>query len=213
MSRAEIELPADTDPYADAVYATAVRNFERLRPTGAARPGGRRRACTSTGCGWASTSRPGVAGCFSVDEYERDVIKKHERTRKDKEDDRTRHMLELRAQTGPVFLTYPRLGAVDAVAARVTRGAPLFDFTAADGVQHTRVARRRRRRRGARRGVRARFPSLYIADGHHRAASACARAQALRERAGGAGAARGRHVPRRRVSRATRCRSCPTTGS
>ena len=48
----------------------------------------------------------GLAGCFSVDDYDRDVIRKHEHTRPDKEDDRTRHLLELRAQTGPVFLTY-----------------------------------------------------------------------------------------------------------
>ena len=58
----------------------------------------------STGCGWAAHVQTGIAGCFSVDEYDADVIKKHERTRKDKEDDRTRHIIELRAQTGPVFL-------------------------------------------------------------------------------------------------------------
>ena len=80
----------------------------------------------------------GLAACFSLDEYERDVIKKHERTRRDKEDDRTRHMIELRAQTGVVFLTY----RVDAARStrlkrRSTAGAPLYDFTAADGVRHT----------------------------------------------------------------------------
>ena len=79
----------------------------------------------------------GLAACFSVDEYDSDVIQKHERTRRDKEDDRTRHIVELRAQTGPVFLTYVASRDVDAVAARVTGGAPLFDFTRRDGVQHT----------------------------------------------------------------------------
>ncbi len=108
---------------------------------------------------------------FPSTKYDRDVIKKHERTRPDKEDDRTRHMMALGAQTGPVFLTYRASAAVNAVADRVTTGAPLFDFTASDGVQHTlwRVGG------GDRDALVAAFgniPALYIADGHHRAASA-----------------------------------------
>src|SRR3712207_8894259 len=80
----------------------------------------------------------GVAACYSLDEYERDVIKKHERTRRDKEDDRTRHILALRAQTGPVFLTYKAADAADVVVERtVASKPPMFDFTAEDGVQHT----------------------------------------------------------------------------
>ena len=79
----------------------------------------------------------GVAGCFSVDEYEQDVIKKHERTRRDKEDDRTRHMIELGAQTGVVFLTYKASTGIDRVARAIMAAAPLFDFTAADEVHHT----------------------------------------------------------------------------
>src|SRR5262249_49014936 len=94
-----------------------------------------------------------------------------ERTRRDKEDDRTRHMEALGAQTGPVFLTYRASADVDAIADRVTKGSPLFDFAAPDDVRHTpwRVG-------GAGRdGLVAAFgkiPALYIADGHHRAASA-----------------------------------------
>jgi uncharacterized protein (DUF1015 family) len=118
----------------------------------------------------------GVAGCFLVDEYERDVIKKHERTRRDKEDDRTRHIIELRAQTGVVFLTYKASPAVTAIAARVTAAAPLYDFTAADGVQHT-VWKADARQSAELVDAFSRIPSLYIADGHHRAASA-ARARA-----------------------------------
>ena len=82
-------------------------------------------------------TQTGLAACFSLDEYDRDVIKKHERTRRDKEDDRTRHMVALRAQTGPVFLTYRAHADVDRIAAAATSTAPLFDFTAPDGVQHT----------------------------------------------------------------------------
>ena len=70
----------------------------------------------------------GVAACYSIDEYDRDVIKKHERTRRDKEDDRTRHMLALGAQTGPVFLTYRASDEIDAVTGRVTAGRAAVRF-------------------------------------------------------------------------------------
>ena len=186
VSRPEIELPDDTDPHADVVYATGVRNFARLRADAPlvqeAEP-----SLYVYRLRMGAHQQTGVAGCFSVDEYEADVIRKHEKTRKDKEDDRTRHILDLRAQTGPVFLTYPASAAVDAAVARTTAGSPLFDFTAVDGVQHTvwRVAG------GADRELVAGFadiPSLYIADGHHRAASAMRARQTMRERSPGSGA-------------------------
>ncbi len=106
-----------------------------------------------------------------MDEYERGLIKKHEKTRKDKEDDRTRHITEVGAQTGVVFLTYRAAASIDAVVERSVGGTPLYAFTAPDGVGHEvwRVT-------GADadalvRGFGA-LPALYIADGHHRAASA-----------------------------------------
>jgi uncharacterized protein (DUF1015 family) len=133
----------------------------------------------------------GVAGCFSVDEYESDVIKKHERTRRDKEDDRTRHIVELRAQTGVVFLTYKAAADVDAIAGATTSGEPLFDFTAGDGVRHT-VWRVDAGAAGALVAAFGRIPALYIADGHHRAASAArARAEARNRPSGTDGADRG----------------------
>jgi uncharacterized protein (DUF1015 family) len=176
VSRAEIDLPVQTDPYSAAVYRKAVENFETLK----------RQAPMVVEDSpslyvyrlkMGNHVQTGVAGTFSIDEYERGVIKKHEHTRRDKEDDRTRHMIELRAQTGPVFLTYRTSGAVDQAVRRVTDGPPLFDFTAADGVQHTiwRVD-------DARDLVTAfaSIPALYIADGHHRAASAARARQQLR---------------------------------
>ena len=155
----------------------------------------------------------GLAGCFSVDEYDQDVIRKHERTRKDKEDDRTRHMFELRAQTGPVFLTYPASSAVDAVAARVAGATPLFDFTARRTACSTRsgVWLKPRRGRWSRRS--ARFPLLYIADGHHRAASAMRARQELRAREHAASPVEADTFLGRRVSRVTRRRSCHTIAS
>jgi uncharacterized protein (DUF1015 family) len=125
----------------------------------------------------------GIAACFSVDEYEQGVIKKHEKTRPDKEDDRTRHILELRAQTGVVFLTYRASPTIEVVTTRVCAETPLYDFTAADGIRHTvwtvPIADAR--------VLQIAFdyvPALYIADGHHRAASAARAGGAARTRRG-----------------------------
>jgi uncharacterized protein (DUF1015 family) len=169
VSRAEIELPAGADPYAEAVYQRAAGNFARLRESALvveAEP-----SVYFYRLRMGSHEQTGVAACFSIDEYDRDVIKKHERTRRDKEDDRTKHMVALGAQTGPVFLTYRASADIGAIEARATSAAPLFDFEAADGVRHTlwRVSSADRDQLVAAFG---RIPALYIADGHHRAASA-----------------------------------------
>ena len=180
VSRAEIDQPARTSPFADEVYAKATSNFARLRNEAPLiieeAPSVyvyRLRMGTHT--------QSGIAACYAVDEYERDIIKKHELTRRDKEDDRTRHLLGLGAQTGPVLLTYRARADVDRLVQRVTTIAtPLYDFTAADGVQHTvwRVGAEEERQIVATFGA---VPVLYIADGHHRAASA---ARARRQLAG-----------------------------
>jgi uncharacterized protein (DUF1015 family) len=132
----------------------------------------------------------GIAGCFSIDEYDAGIIKKHERTRPDKEDDRTRHMLALGAQTGPVFLTYRASADVNDIARRVTGDAPLFDFTAPDRVQHT-VWRVGGPDRDALVAAYSRIPALYIADGHHRAASAARARTELAQQGGSARPAAG----------------------
>ena len=175
VTRSEIDLPPDADPYSAAVYAKARENLDTLRRTAPLvlddEP-----ALYFYRLRMGPHEQTGVAGCFSVDEYEADVIKKHERTRRDKEDDRTRHIVALRAQTGVVFLTYKAQASVDTIAQRATRGAPLFDFTAEDGVHHT-IWRASREDSAAMVAAFAGIPALYIADGHHRAASA-ARARA-----------------------------------
>jgi uncharacterized protein (DUF1015 family) len=173
VSRAEIDLPPDTDPYADAVYARAAANFAALRPKmlEEARP-----AVYFYRLRMGDHSQTGLAACYSVDEYDRDIVKKHEKTRKEKEDDRTRHIIDLRAQTGPVFLTYRHTAAIDAIAERVCAGAPLYDFVAPDRVGHT-VWRADEAATAALVAAVGQLPALYIADGHHRAASA-ARAHA-----------------------------------
>jgi len=179
VTRSEIDLPSGTDPYAPQVYEKARANFTALRDRGSLvldetpalyfyrlRMGGH--------------EQTGIGACFSVDEYESDVIRKHERTRRDKEDDRTRHIVQLRAQTGVVFLTYRADSSIDSLAHQVCAGEPLYDFAAPDGVRHT-IWRtgldQTRNLVDAFRGI----PNLYIADGHHRAASA---ARAREELAG-----------------------------
>jgi len=169
VSRAEIELPDGTNPYADEVYDRAVENFKKLRHE--AMVVEEEPSVYLYRLRMGSHAQVGLAACFSIDEYDRDIIKKHERTRPDKEDDRTRHMIALRAQTGPVFLTYRASADVNGVADRATKGAPLFDFTAVDSVQHT-LWRVGGADCDALVAAFATIPALYIADGHHRAASA-----------------------------------------
>src|SRR6202521_5034406 len=179
VSRAEIELPDGTDPYSDAVYRRASENFSQLKNT--ALVVDEAPSVYFYRLRMGLHEQIGLAACFSLDEYDRGVIRKHERTRRDKEDDRTRHMIALRAQTGPVFLTYRASAEVDALAARATSAAPLFDFEAPDLVRHT-IWKVGGADRDALVAAFARIPALYIADGHHRAASAARARDELRAR-------------------------------
>lgn len=181
VSRPEIDLPEGTDLHSDAVYGKAADNFERLKG-----------ACPLEMEETPSIylyrlimgehEQTGIAACCSVDEYDRDLIRKHERTRRDKEDDRTRHMLTLQAQTGPVFLTYRAERTIDTMVMETTVTDALYDFTAPDGVRHTIW-----RAPDAVRFVEAfrDVPFLYIADGHHRAASASRARAEMRDRSFG----------------------------
>jgi uncharacterized protein (DUF1015 family) len=189
VSRAEIDLPPDADPYAARVYQRARENFQKLRER-APLVIDETPSLYFYRLRMGSHEQTGLAACFSLDEYERDVIKKHERTRRDKEDDRTRHMIELRAQTGVVFLTYRESAGIDASARRATAGEPLYDFTADDGVQHT-VWRTGLEDTRELVSAFANIPSLYVADGHHRVASAARARHELVGRPGGTSEAAG----------------------
>jgi uncharacterized protein (DUF1015 family) len=178
VDRAEIDLPPETDHYSDAVYAKARENFLGLQRAGVL-------VRESEPCLYVYQQQMGshvqrglVAGCH-VDDYDAGLIKKHEKTRKDKEDDRTRLIDTISADTGPVFLTYRDDAAVTALVNAKTKEKPLHDFTAPDGIRHTvwRIAV------GAE-WVKAfaAVPVTYIADGHHRAASAARVARLRRER-------------------------------
>ena len=182
VTRAEIDLPPGTDPYSPTVYEKAKANFASLRER-APLVLDETPSLYFYRLEMGAHAQTGIAGCFSVDEYESDVIKKHERTRRDKEDDRTRHMVELRAQTGVVFLAYRADRAIDALARQVTAGEPLYDFTAPDGVRHTIWRTGLDHTRGLVNAFHT-IPALYIADGHHRAASAARAREELVNRTG-----------------------------
>lgn len=168
VSRSEIDLPLSTDPYSETVYNKAKENFDDLVEE----------------CPLIQEETPslyvyhliqdgheqtGIAATFSIDEYDHGLIRKHEKTRQDKEDDRTRHLLALNAQTGPVFLTYRGLPGINKIVEETKGHQPLYDFEAADGVRHMiwRIADT-----AALTALFSQVSSLYIADGHHRAASA-----------------------------------------
>ena len=166
--RPEIDLPEGVDVHSDAVYARARENLEKfIREVPFTEEG--EPALFVYRLRMDGRDQTGVVGCCSVDEYDDDRIRKHGRTRPDKEDDRTRHVVEMSCQAEPIFLAYRDREDVDALVEETVRTPPLFDFTAEDGVSHTvwKVARVADLVNAF-----ARVPLLYVADGHHRAASA-----------------------------------------
>lgn len=174
----EVDLPEDIDIYDDAVYFKAKENFERMRKDNILRQ-------DSEPCLyiyrqiWKGHEQYGIVGRASADEYNNDIIKKHEHTRKKKEDDRTRHVVSLNANAGPVFLTYRDNKKIDEiVAGYCSNNNPEVDFTKEDGIRHTVwVIKDKVLNTEISRIFENDVDNLYVADGHHRSASA-ARAKA-----------------------------------
>ena len=171
VSKPEIDLPPGTDVYAPDVYARGRENLAWLIARGALRQDAQPAFYLYRQI-MGGHAQVGLVAAASCAEYLAGVIKKHEFTRPDKEDDRVRHIETLNAQTGPVFLTYRATAALDEFVAQRSAGPPAVDFTAADGVRHTSWTV------GDAAGMRfieeqfAQIPLLYIADGHHRSAAA-----------------------------------------
>jgi uncharacterized protein (DUF1015 family) len=171
VSKPEIDLPPGTEVHAPEVYARGRENLDRLVREGALKQ-------DATPCFYfyrqvmGSHTQTGLVAVASCQEYLDGVIKKHELTRPDKEDDRVCHMEALDSQTGPVFLTYRAVAAIDELVARRTSEAPAVDFTARDGVRHTAWAVNEPGDVTALQAEFGRIPCLYIADGHHRSAAA-----------------------------------------
>jgi len=170
VNKPEIDLPPEISLYDDRVYATGARNLRRLMGAGVlVREAEPRFYVYQQKMG--DHVQAGIVAAASCQEYADGLIKRHEFTRKDKEDDRTRHTHELNANAGPVFLTYRKRADIDAIVDGVRKGSPVYDFVAPDGIAHTVwivPADQTEAVRAAFRGV----PALYVADGHHRAASA-----------------------------------------
>ena len=175
--RAEIDFPEGQDPYADEVYAKAVENFRALQSRGDL-------VRETEPCLFlyrqqmGEHSQTGVVAVSHVDDYDAGKIKRHERTRVAKENDRTRLTRDMRANAGPVFLTFREDARIRALVDGHGQGEVLYDLTAPDGIRHTvwRIP-------GGDEFVKA-FGSVdafYVADGHHRAASAARVARECRE--------------------------------
>ncbi|MBQ9726391.1 MAG: DUF1015 domain-containing protein [Kiritimatiellae bacterium] len=178
--RSEIDLPDGTDPADPAVYAAAKTNLGALVAAGRLV----REAAPSlyvyrqTRGGRPQTA---VVACCAAADYENGTILRHEKTRKDKEDDRTAHILATRAHTGQVFLCYRDRPEIDALVAAETAAEPLLEFVADDGVSH---AVWRAQAPAALAAAFRAVPRVYIADGHHRAAASARAAAELRSEGG-----------------------------
>jgi uncharacterized protein (DUF1015 family) len=171
VSKPEIDLPPETDVYAPEVYAKGKENLDWLIAEGALRQ-------DAEPCFYlyrqimGGHSQTGLVAVASCEEYLSHIIKKHEFTRPDKEDDRVRHIESLNSQTGPVFLTYRDVPAINEFVEKQTRQPPEIDFTAGDGVRHSAWSLSAPADVAFLQSQFAQIPYLYIADGHHRSAAA-----------------------------------------
>jgi uncharacterized protein (DUF1015 family) len=171
INKPEIDLPEGTDLYSDEVYAKGAENLQRMISEGTllreSKP-----ALYLYQQWMGDHVQTGIVAGASIDEYESDLIKKHEFTRKVKEDDRTRHIDALNANAGPVFLTYRANPKINRLVERLTEDDPTYDFTASDGIQHVLWVVKDGRSVNALVNAFKDVPELYVADGHHRSAAA-----------------------------------------
>ncbi|MCP4604313.1 MAG: DUF1015 domain-containing protein [Proteobacteria bacterium] len=173
----EIDLDPSTNLYSDEVYAKGAENLARLRDTGTLLQD--EKPCLyvyeqKMRIGEKDHVQVGLVAGASIDEYQNDLIKKHELTRPDKEKDRTRHVETLNANTGPVFLLYKSVPRIEEIIAKVCRTVPTYDFVADDGIGHRFWVVADDETNQALIDAFAAVPHLYVADGHHRSASASA---------------------------------------
>ena len=173
VSRPEIDLAPGTDCSSPEAYAQARRALDGLVANGTLVRDGEPKfyAYRQTMGGHSQT---GIVATFDTKDYLSGVLKQHEKTRRDKEDDRTRHIETLSAHTGPAFLTYRDDPAIDLIVKDACRGEPLYDFVADDGIGHTvwEIASASSCMADELQELFARIPVAYIADGHHRSAAA-----------------------------------------
>lgn len=171
VDKAEVDLPEDTYIYDEKVYLKAKENLNKLSADGICEQ-------DETPCLYIyrqimnGRAQTGIVGCASIDDYLNNIIKKHELTRADKEADRINHVDYCDANTGPIFLTYRGNSDIDAVIEKYTVGEPEYDFTTDDGIINTVWVVENQSDIDSLTELFKNVPYLYIADGHHRAASA-----------------------------------------
>lgn len=180
VTRSEVELSADVSAYDQAVYDKAKENFDRLVKEAPLETEENPHLYVYKQT-WKDVEQVGIAATFSTEDYNNNVILKHEKTRKVKEDDRTNHIITTKAQTGAVFLTYRGIPEVNDAVNKTMLNEPMYDFKTDDGVTHTvwqmpddfidvvvfEIGK---------------VKNLYIADGHHRAASAARSSKVMMEK-------------------------------
>lgn len=171
IDRAETQFTDEVDTYDDCVYAKAKELLDARIADGTFIED--EEACyyiyELTMNGRVQT---GIVACSSIDDYQNAVIKKHENTRADKEVDRIRHVDTCSAQTGPIFLAYRAKEEINAVVAKVKEEPALYDFVSDDGIRHSVWRIAEKEQVDTLEKAFAKVPNTYIADGHHRAASA-----------------------------------------
>ena len=171
IDRAEVNLERGVDIYSKEVYETARAILEKMENDGV--------YVNDTQAKYYfyrqimdGRAQTGIVGCASIQDYLENRIKKHELTRADKEIDRITHVDTCSAHTGPIFLTYKDSSVLDDIIEKQTQGEPIYDFTSEDGIRHTVWATDGTATDSAIENEFARLDALYIADGHHRCASA-----------------------------------------
>ncbi len=178
ISRPEIDLPDGIDEHEDRVYEQGRTNYRLFRKKGWLVQDPRpcfyvyKQAMPLKGARGGKHVQTGLVAVASAEDYDRGVIKKHEHTRPDKEDDRTRHISEINANTEPVFFTYPHKAALDKLVRSWCRKRPEHRFRSDDGVEHTLWVVDDEKAIGRITGHFAGMKRLYVADGHHRSAAA-----------------------------------------
>lgn len=186
IDRPETQFPADQDMYAPEVYARGAELLhERLEDGTFVED--RNLAYYIYRLAWEGHVQTGIVCVCAVDEFESGVIKRHELTREDKERDRIEHIEALGCQTGPIFLAYRDQPVLDMIVGAATTSTPLYDFADESGVRQTVWEVVRHDAVDALRAMLGTIPCAYIADGHHRAASAVKVARRMREEAQAAG--------------------------
>ena len=176
--RSEIEFDEGQDAYAPEIYQRAKDNLESLIKDGKLIQEDSESVYLYQ-VQMGEHIQTGIVALSSVDEYDKDLVKKHEKTRPVKENDRTRHVVETGAHTGPVFLTYKAVEEISALVAAELESAPLYDFTADDGIRHALWKAENPEKLISAFG---KVPCTYVADGHHRAASASRCRKELQEK-------------------------------